>query len=152
MLQVQDLGNCFPIYLAHQTPDQVLLSHRCSSDTFPRGLPFLLYIFIFMFLLFICLFVYLFIYSCYSVTVVPLFREAFLNHLLYKSIESYSSNLLCPLSQTLLFSTVVINACCSMFIICVLLISLPPISAPWGQGFHLGYVLLYAQSPEKYWC
>ena len=65
MLQVQDLGNCFPIYLARQTPDQVLLSHRCSCDTFPRGLPFLFFcIFWFLcfyYLLFVHLFIYLFI-------------------------------------------------------------------------------------------
>ena len=81
MLQVQDLGNCFPIYLAHQTPDQVLLSHRCSSDTFPRGLPFLFFSFVYfhfyvfiIYYLFICLFIYLFLLFSYSC---PPFQRGF---------------------------------------------------------------------------
>lgn len=52
---------------------------------------------------------------------------------------------------TLLFSTVVTNTCCYTLVMCVLSFSFP-ISNPLGLDFHLVYVLLYIQTPEKCWC
>ena len=53
--------------------------------------------------------------------------------------------------HTLLFSTVVTNTCCYTLVMCILSFSLP-ISNPLGLDFHLVYVLLYIQTPEKCWC
>ena len=45
----------------------------------------------------------------------------------------------------------VTNTCFYTLVLCVLSFSLP-ISSPLGLDFHLVYVLVYIQTPEKCWC